>query len=122
MPFDYSSLVTPISDIIDEFEMGTVSIMRRVETVNPNDPWDYTVAESETSINAVVTGVSAKKINNTSILEGDIYVIFSPNSVGNPPNVSDRIKIDNVSYSVVKTIIVPPAGTTILYRCQCRRV
>lgn len=122
MPFNYAALVAPFKSIIGEFEMGTVSIVRRVAAQDPDDPWRYTTTDTETGLNAVVTGVSSKRVNGTSILYGDLYVIISSADVSFPPQDSDLVVIDGKRHQVHEVIPSPPAGQPIIYRMRVRAV
>jgi hypothetical protein len=120
--FDYAALIPLFSGIVTDFEMGTVSIERRTFTKDPSNPLKYTASHVAQNIEAVVTGVSSKRVEGTSILEGDLYVIITSDKVASAPKDSDILIIDGKDFQIVKIFAVPAAGTPIIYRLQARAI
>lgn len=118
--FDYAALVPIFSQIVSDFEMGTISIESRTPTKDPANPLKYTVAVVAQNIEAIVTGVSSRRVEGTSILEGDLYVIITSDKLNVAPQDSDVVIIDGKDYEIVRINAVPPAGTPVLYRIRVR--
>lgn len=120
MAFDYKTLRTPVSSILDEFNTGVVTIRKTTEAVNPANPWDYTQSFSDTTVRAIVTGVSEEQVDGTSIVQGDKFVIISAADLNSEPNIGDEAIIDGINFKVIKSVSVPPAGDAVLFRVQIR--
>lgn len=118
--FDYASLIPIFSQIVTQFQTGSVSIERRSEAKDPTDPLNYIITSVAESIEAIVTGASSKRVEGSSILEGDLYVIITSDKVSSTPLDSDMVVIDGKDFQIVDIRAVPPAGTPIIYRMRVR--
>ncbi|MDT8328341.1 MAG: hypothetical protein RQ750_13300 [Roseovarius sp.] len=92
-----------------------------VKTVQPGDsPWDFgTASETEHELTAILRSYTARQVDGSSILAGDIQALLS--AVGQRPEPGDKLTVGGMTYRVITVEPVAPSGVPLLYKAQIRR-
>lgn len=111
------------ADLIDDY--GTTITWRSVTDVDAEDynPSTGAVAATTTeyTVKAAVTGFSAHKVNGTSILAGDLQVLFADQGLGFVPSQRDKVVLDSQVYNVVMLTPVYSGDEKAIWKAQVRR-
>lgn len=111
----YNRLTATATGLLSKYKTGTVEIGRPITTAGAN-PWDApTTATSWTEIDAVVTGVSQKYVDGSSVVMSDRIVITqSPASFD--PEAGDRLRVDGSVVAVLSVMPILAAGDAVAVR------
>lgn len=104
-----------VPKLLAKYKTGTVEIGRPV-TTQGTDPWDApTTSTTWTEIDAVVTGVSQKYVDESNIVMSDREVITqSPASFD--PEAGDQLRIDGSVVAVLSVMPILAAGVPVAVR------
>lgn len=113
---DYSKLQAKVTKVMGKVKQGTVILIRRTDTLADDDvPWgSETHGDVPHTLQATVSSVNQKYINETSIVVTDKQVTFSVPDV-EPDILTDRISVDGVVYRISDLKRIPEAGTAVAY-------
>ena len=119
MAFDYSSLAGTATDLLTEFNQGTLKLIKVANgTGSAFDPG--TPTETEYDVVGTVKGVDKKYIDGTLIQTGDLEVIINVHAT-QVPTLKDKISIDGSKYEIIQVSPTPPAGSTIVNKIIVRK-
>jgi hypothetical protein len=112
-----------VARMLRRWDTGVVTLTRTIpRTPDPLTPWIPGTPETEVySLDARVDGVSADRVDGTTILATDLMAIASPAAIlaGVPidivPRMTDTLQIDGVSKTIKKIEAVPAAGDAALF-------
>lgn len=113
----YEEMKDVASEVLEEFEQGTVVLSRTTTAPNPAAPWEPGVPTTTTyTLNAVVRGAPFKYVDGTLIVASDLMVTAAVHD-DVTPEVGDTIAIDGGTPKAVKKIeATPAAGTPVAYK------
>jgi hypothetical protein len=120
----YAEMQGVATDLLTEFQQGTIVLVRSTPTVGDTDrPWDLTADPSPTrvTLRAAARTVDKKYVDGTRIHGGETQVTLSVPVLSPEPTVSDRIEIDGVLMTTVDMHRLPDAGTPVAFVFIVRR-
>ena len=105
----YSDLAIVADDLLNEFNQGTLQIIRMVQGSGPGyDPGD--AIETITAVKGVTRGVEKKFIDGVKVFESDLQATLPPTEI----NPGDFIRIDGTDYKIISVQNVPASGEKIV--------
>lgn len=110
-------------DALAQWSTGTVTLTRTTPGApDPATPWiPGTPSTTVYTLAARVDGVTADRIDGTTILATDLMVIVSPRAtlagvaVDLVPQITDTLSIDGAAKTIKKIEQVPAAGAAVRY-------
>ncbi len=104
--------------LMADYGHGSVTLTK-VETVPGPEPWSPpTTIETEETLDAIVSGVSAEFVTGSSIVATDLSVqCVVPTDM---PNAGDIVKVDGNARAVLAVHPLPGAGDPVAVRIICR--
>ena len=115
----YNDLKSLASDLLKDFKQGTVFYVALTPPPGPDDD-PGVPTETKYELDATVTGVSSKLVDNSFVLSTDLMVICSVRD-DLIPSGKDFIENDGSRYKIVQDISVPQAGTKVVWKFIVRR-
>ena len=112
MPF-YDDMQSLASDIIEEFQQGVIVYVENTPGNGPADDPGPSVPVDH-PVNGTVAGVKFKYVQQGIAVASDLQVTMAVAS-GFTPDMKGFVKIDGVTYKIVKVIPKPAAGTPVAY-------
>lgn len=115
----YKDMQNITSDILSEFQQGSVKLIKITPGSGPADnPGPST--EQEYELNAAVNGVSFKFVSAGFAVESDLQVIASVLE-GVTVNPCDQIEIDGLRYKIISDRSTPAAGVKVAWKFIVRK-
>lgn len=115
----YDELKEVAAEIMSEFQQGVVNLVKITPGAGPADN-----PGASTSVNylldAVVKGVSFKYVQQGLAVVSDLEVTAAVLDTVTPSE-KDFINIDGTLYKIVQNMIVPAAGTKIVWKFIVRK-
>lgn len=115
----YSELAAEAGNLIREF--GASATLKNVtQGAYDNATSTATTTTVDVTVSAVVfPGTGYRYLDGTQVQEGDQYGFISAVGV-NPPKVGDTLTWSSVPLAVVKSSVLAPGGTNVLYEVGLR--
>lgn len=118
----YMSISTDTSiatRILNNFSKGSVKVRERALTKNRVTLTTTVGANTDTTLNAVVTNYNKGEVDGTLVLETDLKVI-ADSAKEIKKEDADLILIASKTYRIVNVREINPAGTVLAYEIQAR--
>jgi len=118
--FNYARMQKTADRLLDRFAQGTVTLTRPGGSTPGSNPWDPPVVTEPViyTLEAVVKGVSEEFVDGTTILATDLEVTAAV--FGTEPDPADTMEIDGKAVTIVRTMKLPAAGTTVAWKFLVR--
>ena len=115
----YDDMQDIASDVIGEFEQGTVGYVTLTPVAGATPDAPGTPTETVTTINATVSPVWTKHVDGTHVVVTDKMVVTPAGVV--TPDMDDQVRIDGVDHKIVRIRNIPEAGTAVVHHIIVRR-
>lgn len=120
----YSPAFSRVAAILKRWNTGTVTLTRTTPgTPDPSTPWiPGTPTTAVYTLDAVVKGVAADYVDETTILASDLMVVASPKATlagapaGIVPLMQDVLHIDGAEKAIKKIEPAPASGQAAMFR------
>lgn len=105
-------VVERVGAVLAEQAQGAVKLVRTAHAdADPGTPWQPGAGtETVYDLDAVVRGVSAQYLGQSSVLASDLQVVAAPFGVA--PALGDLVVIDGAVHEIRQVIARPAAGPT----------
>lgn len=119
----YQGLQDLTSDLLPQFEQGSVVLRRYVRATDPAYPDDAgpVVDTLDYSMSAAVNGVEQKYVNGSTIIATDEQVVCAIKAINREgtkvsvtPRMGDEVYIDGKKRAIKAIKTVPPAGVPVV--------
>lgn len=115
----YDDLRPTVTEIMDEFKQGVVTLIQVTAGSGPIDNPGPSI-ETSHALTATVKGVSFKFVKDGLAVSSDLEVTSATISTV-IPDENDFISIDDTRYKIVKFILIPPTTDTIAWKFIVRK-
>ena len=116
MPF-YDEMQGVATELLTEFQQGTVSLKRVTVGPPPNDWTPGETVETLHPLKATVKRLHQRYENGVLIVETGDMVTFAVPEV--EPVLTDTLVIDGVERAITNLTPIPPAGTVVAWKAWC---
>jgi hypothetical protein len=119
MAFDYTELIDAVNPELEELGKPGGLIVDGVQTDHDYNP---RYAEPVVHPVTVVQGKFTKEYNQGTLVElGDIKFLVSTDGVTVDPTLANRLRVEGVTYQIVRIDPVSPGPTVVLWVVQARK-
>jgi len=118
--FDYARARATAARLLSRF--GQAATLRQTSTTE-GDPWDPgsgTTTTTDTTVTAAVLEYANSEVDGTLILASDRKVYVSAEGIAVTPTPADVLIVGSDQLSIVNVKPLSPAGTVVMWECQCR--
>lgn len=112
----YLEMQTEATSLLEEFEQGSLVLVRQALAAVGGRSWDVTASGSptRTTLMGVARPVAHKFIDGERITARSVMVVFAV-PVGVTPAMTDQIEIDGRIRTTISMKQIPEAGTPVAY-------
>lgn len=115
----YDELKDVAKGVLTEFKQGTITLIKITAGAGPRDNPGAPTRTPHIFEGAVAKGVGYKLLQNALVQATDLEVVGNVIE-GVTPTLKDFIEIDGKQYKIVLIQLVPPAGTTVVWKFVVR--
>lgn len=115
--FNYARTCATAERLIDRF--GQTGALRRM--VSNDDPFNPVLTPVDYACTFVVLDYAKKDIDGTLILQTDQMVYLSTQGLTIEPNVTDKVVVGGVVFTIINVKPLSPAGVVVFYEMQVRK-
>lgn len=115
--FDYARTRATAERLIARF--GQMGALRRM--VSDNDPFNPVITETDYPCTFAVLDYAKRDIDGTLIKQTDQQIYLSTKGLIVSPDVTDKIIVGGVPFTIINIKPLSPAGTVVYYELQVRK-